>query len=596
MLCATTLIGIMVEHVRTPSSRIDLQSFFAIAIDLLKSRQEPIAGRVGDVIVVCLLLAQTAVILVVTRRKRKGHPSIQFQPPIDGRISEWSARLATCPSGQVDNEISNVLQALVAAEQLDRASWFVISEKESLPRETYSDIGSGVSHESAVYSRSDLPHITTALMRGEPICLETLDDLPTEGECDRMHLQERGVKSVAFIPTDLDSLSRGVLLLITSRPRKWDTGLIERLSLLGDVFANAIARKRTQRALQQSELRFQSLLDSAPVGIALERLDGHIVFANPALCSMLGYAKDDMLAMNCSQFADPDDEQEDWAQFQRLQRGEITSYALEKRYVRKGGDYMWGWLNVAMLKSDDDPLVFATVEDITNAKRANDAVRQTHEELQRLTSRLLDRQEDERRRISRELHDDIGQRLSLLKIELDTLENTLDGVGYDQSVRISALAAQVEELVMDIHNMSHQLHSSKLKYLGLEVALKELCRQVSSKYQLEIELAAEPLGSPLSEQISLCLYRVAQEAVSNAVRYSSSSRIEVKLTHKGSAVCMMVKDFGMGFDPVDRGKGLGLVTMQERLRSVNGYLTVVSSAGQGTEVIAEVPIATSNIA
>jgi PAS domain S-box-containing protein len=140
-----------------------------------------------------------------------------------------------------------------------------------------------------------------------------------------------------------------------AEPEQWPTALTDRLEVLGNIFANALMRKQAQEARQESEERFRYLFAEAPIGIALEDLEGRVLFANPALCSMLGYTPEELTSMNCSQFAYPEDEEEDWREFQAMRAGTRRSYQLEKRYRRKDGSRMWGRLNVSMLNSSGRP-------------------------------------------------------------------------------------------------------------------------------------------------------------------------------------------------------------------------------------------------
>jgi signal transduction histidine kinase len=216
--------------------------------------------------------------------------------------------------------------------------------------------------------------------------------------------------------------------------------------------------------------------------------------------------------------------------------------------------------------------------------------------LKELSGRLIHAAEEERQRLARELHDDFAQRLSVLSIGLDTLheESSADGTSLHQ--RLQELGTDVKELAHDVHDLSHRLHSSKLRVLGLKVAVTEICRQISRQHNLDIQLRAGEL-SKLSDDLSLCFYRVAQEAINNAVKHSHSTRIEVKLGNSGGRVWMRIKDFGVGFDPTARVNGIGLATMRERLRMVGGSLQVKSRPDVGTELIAEAkvnPAATSS--
>jgi len=212
--------------------------------------------------------------------------------------------------------------------------------------------------------------------------------------------------------------------------------------------------------------------------------------------------------------------------------------------------------------------------------------------LKELSGRLIHAAEDERQRIARELHDDFQQRLALLSVGLDMLgqESPPNGTSLNQQLR--AFGKDAEELAGDVHNLSHRLHSSQLEVLGLKEALKEVCRQVSHQHNIDIQVQADELSSKLSDDLSLCFYRIAQEALNNAVKHSHSTRIEVKLGNSGGRVWMRIKDFGVGFDATARANGIGLATMRERLRMVSGSLQIKSSPGVGTELTAEAKVVT----
>ena len=340
----------------------------------------------------------------------------------------------------------------------------------------------------------------------------------------------------------------------------------------------------------QVEQLFHYLFEQAALGIAVEDLQGRILLANPALCSMLGYRQDEMCGMNCSQFAHPEDEQDDWAHFQRLCAGAIDKYSLEKRYVRNGGGELWGNLNVSMWRSDDggSPLIFAFVEDITERKRAETALRSVNR-------RLIEAQEQERSRIARELHDDIGQRLAILGIALGQFQLHPPN-SADLPSRIGELQKQTSEIADDIQSLSHELHSSRLQYLGIIAAVRGFCREFGEQQKVEIDLKIHDFPVPLSPDISLCFFRVLQEALHNSTKHSGTRNFEVELWGTQDEIHLTVSDSGVGFD-VEAAKmspGLGLVSMQERLKLLNGTLTIESQLMRGTTIRARAPFSSGN--
>jgi PAS domain S-box-containing protein len=327
---------------------------------------------------------------------------------------------------------------------------------------------------------------------------------------------------------------------------------------------------------------FHYLFEQASLGIAVEDLEGKLLLANPALCSMLGYREDELCAMHCSEFANPEDSEDDWALFQQLRAGVIDRYSLEKRYVRKHGAQFWGRLNVSLWRNGDGgaPLVFAFVEDITDRKVSELA-------LASVNRRLIEAQERERLRISRELHDDIGQRLALLAIELQQLqEDPLEARG-----RIAELQTRTVEIAGDIQSLSHELHSSKLQFLGIAEATKSFCQELEAQQKVVIDFRTDDLPTALPPDISLCLFRVLQESLRNAAKHSGVRHFEVRLCETSSEIHLTVSDSGVGFDneAAKAGRGLGLISMEERLKILNGTLSIESRPQFGTTIHARVP-------
>jgi signal transduction histidine kinase len=216
--------------------------------------------------------------------------------------------------------------------------------------------------------------------------------------------------------------------------------------------------------------------------------------------------------------------------------------------------------------------------------------RRTQESLRRMSGSLIETQEQERSRIGRELHDDIGQRLSLLAIELDQVQNSPD-LHVEDRRRLGELQKQTLAIATDIQSLSHELHSAKLQYLGITAAMRGFCQEFGEQWKVEIDFRSHDLPSPLSPDISLCFYRVLQEALHNAAKHSGVTRIEVQLREDSGEIHLVVSDLGRGFDweTAVQGRGLGLTSMQERVRLVNGTIEIQSKPMGGTTVHVRVP-------
>jgi len=228
--------------------------------------------------------------------------------------------------------------------------------------------------------------------------------------------------------------------------------------------------------------------------------------------------------------------------------------------------------------------------DIENSLReSQEHLKQLHDRTQLLAHKLINSQEEERRRIARDLHDHIGQSLALLTVTLEQRRyELLSKTGVEEPL-INDLRAQVDQIGKDVHELSHQLHSSTLHHLGLQAALKALCRDTARQHHIVVDFQANDTDG-VPQEISLCAFRVAQEALNNAVRHGRAQQIEVAIQKLGNVLRVSISDTGIGFDPAVLSDGLGLISMQERLRMLGGQLVIKSKPGNGTEIGAEVPL------
>src|SRR6185312_10110977 len=228
--------------------------------------------------------------------------------------------------------------------------------------------------------------------------------------------------------------------------------------------------------------------------------------------------------------------------------------------------------------------IVGMVADITERKLAEAA-------LSRARLKSIEAQEQERTRIARELHDDIGQRLALLTIELDQLQNNDNGLPAEVQERLEQLGRQSAEIASDTQSLSHELHSARLDYLGITAAVKGFCREFSKRQQIEVDFKSHDVPASVPSDISLCLFRVLQEGLHNSAKHSGAKNFVVRLWGAPNEICLSVRDSGAGFnsEAVNESLGLGLISMEERLELVNGTLYIDSRPNLGTTIYARVP-------
>jgi signal transduction histidine kinase len=218
--------------------------------------------------------------------------------------------------------------------------------------------------------------------------------------------------------------------------------------------------------------------------------------------------------------------------------------------------------------------------------------RRTQDSLRRISGSLIEAQEQERRRIARELHDDVVQRLALLSLELEGVQEEIPEVASEVRTRIGILRNETVRITDDVQLLSHELHSAKLEYLGIVGAARNLCKEFGERQKVEIDFQSHDIPAALPPELSLSLFRVLQEALRNATKYSGVKRFEVRLWGSTGEMHLSISDLGAGFDTdtAMKSTGLGLTSMQERLRLVHGELQINSRPKGGTTIHARVPL------
>jgi signal transduction histidine kinase len=205
---------------------------------------------------------------------------------------------------------------------------------------------------------------------------------------------------------------------------------------------------------------------------------------------------------------------------------------------------------------------------------------------------LISAHEQERIRLSRELHDDVAQRVAFLSVEMTELRYRLAGLPVELLERLARLSVETAEIGSELHRIAHALHPANLERLGLEAALRSFCTNLAESKRITIHMGIHDLPKAFSTDVALCLYRIAQEALYNVVKHSRATHATVSLTTDNGDLVLTVSDNGIGFDPVSvREKGtLGLVSLQERARLVRANLHVTSKLGEGTAVHVKLPL------
>jgi PAS domain S-box-containing protein len=257
------------------------------------------------------------------------------------------------------------------------------------------------------------------------------------------------------------------------------------------------------------------------------------------------------------------------------------------RFLRPDGSLVWLEETAHAFFDETGKMTRMTgmVADITERKLADAA-------LLDMSRKLVHIQEEERKRIARDLHDDINQRLALLAVQVEQLKEETPDSARENKRRLSDIWKQIFEVSSEVQSISHQLHSKQLEYIGIVAAMRSFCSEFSSRHKVRVDFSHVDVRQVIPQEISLCLFRILQEALSNAAKYSGEKHFQVKLECQASELRLRISDAGIGFDSYAATRaGLGLLSMRERVRLVNGNISINSKPMGGTTIQVRVPMA-----
>ncbi len=336
--------------------------------------------------------------------------------------------------------------------------------------------------------------------------------------------------------------------------------------------------------------------DRLGVAAAQITLDGVLVTANDRLSEILGRSKGDLLTRNFRElFQAGESASEFERELSRLVNGEMHRYSAEMSAAGTDGARIWFEVVFSVVFAGDGSTPRRLTLVAMNATPLKTAARKLHEaELARseLSRRVLDAQDADRSRIARELHDDIGQSLAVLKIRMLRAGKPVSGHTSTTHPDLHQLTGEVDAIVEKVSRLSHGLHSSVLEYLGLAAAVQSQCFECSKQLRIPVNCLCDHVERELDGLMALSFLRVVQEALHNAAKHSSAKSIVVRLNGSEDHLSLEIYDDGVGFDieSARLAAGLGLISMRERIHLIGGEFNITSSPGNGTRITARAPM------
>ena len=360
-----------------------------------------------------------------------------------------------------------------------------------------------------------------------------------------------------------------------------------------EVFEKEEMRRKAEQGIVESERRYHTLAEVSPVGIFHTDAAGSTTYVNPRWCQISGITYEKAMGNGWFEAVHPDDRdmlRRNWEEATRHQQVSVSEY----RFVRPNGSTAWV-IGQAIPERDADGAIVGyvgTTTDITDRKLAEKEMEESSQKLRQLTTHLLNIREEERKRIGREIHDELGQQLTAIKMDISWIAKKTDPSQEAFKTKLQNVIALLDGGNQSIRRILNELRPVILDDYGLLEALRWQAQQFTANTHIPVAMTASESDMKIPEEISTCIFRVFQEALTNITRYAKATQVKVSLDIDSDSVLMNIEDNGLGFDTelTKTKKSFGILGMKERVASLNGRFDLSSVPGNGTRISIHIPI------
>jgi PAS domain S-box-containing protein len=530
---------------------------------------------------------------------RLSERTLREQVEFERLIADIAAKLAQTGPERLGETLDSTLRSLGQFLCTDRSFLAQFSGDGKCLKHTNIWAAEGINILPSLFEldiATDLPWLGQQIRMGKVVNAGPgLTALPDEAKELGHWLEHNGITSGVVVPVLVEDRSIGFLGLDTvDQPREYPTALVDRLKIVADMIGSTLRRVQAQKELRESEAKYRSLTNNLNVGVYRNTTGpkGKFIEFNPAFLKIFGYeSRDELLSMTVSDIYKDSKKREAFNE-KMLKEGYVKDE--ENVYMRKDGTTFTGAVSAVAVRDHDGRVSYydGIVEDITKRKEVEKALQESQEDLQRLAGKLISTQEAERRLLAREMHDDISQRLAILAIDAGKLERLCEDSANPIVETLQDMKNRLVDLSSDIHAISRQLHPSILDDLGLFDAVKAECQGFRRREGITVKYEPKAIPYQLPKDAALTLFRIVQEGLRNVAKHAQTQDANVSLFGMDDSIYLSISDDGVGFDYSEARKkpGLGLASMEERVRLIQGEISIKSEPGKGTVIEVRAPL------
>jgi PAS domain S-box-containing protein len=397
-------------------------------------------------------------------------------------------------------------------------------------------------------------------------------------------------RTVAF--RTFDKRGQPKYLLRTETPMVENGRLVRVWGITRDVTELKLAEEQ----LRKSEERWRAVFENSAAGIGLSDLaSGRILSTNVALQKMLGYSEEELLALSFLDITYEGDREANRRLLTELREGKRSSFKMQKRYRCKDHSLIWASVHVSILPGTESipRLCMAIVENVTERKRAQEELQHSFEQLRALTARLQVIREEERKSVAREIHDELGQALTAIKIDLASLMRELPADQQQQWKRPDSILELVDQTIQSVRRISAELRPGILDDLGLVAAVEWATEEFEARTGTRCRLDLPGNDIEIDQESATAMFRIFQETLTNVARHANASEVGVRLAKENGDLTLEVHDngIGIGAKQLSDGRSFGILGMRERAALLGGKLTIIAAPEKGTTVRVRIPVA-----